>query len=162
MSSPPSSSDNPFHQKQQQYPAASTTAVPTIQTLKNQKRSVSYNTQDPSSPVSPDDIHKPHQHSSPTGKKLDPASATKMMKASLTGFLNSSEAKAEVPKRKLQNMLMNAEQNSRQARRASLSQGGGGHGHGRRLGIESGNGTRALLDPMESLRRSEEHYNGIR
>ncbi|KAL4965775.1 uncharacterized protein BDV14DRAFT_199548 [Aspergillus stella-maris] len=164
MSSPPSSSDNPFHQNHHQYPAASTTAIPTIQTLKNPKRSVSYNTQDPSSPISPDDIHNPHnQHPSPTNKKLDPAAATKMMKASLTGFLNSREAKAEVPKRKLQNMLMNTERNSRQARRASLSEGGGhGHGHRHSRSSGSGNGTRALLDPMESIRRSDEHYNGIR
>ncbi|KAL4938882.1 hypothetical protein BDV06DRAFT_199987 [Aspergillus oleicola] len=151
MSSPPSQEyDRP---KNHQYPAASTNAIPTIQTLKNPKRSVSYNTEDPA-PISPDDIYTDHQHTSPTSKKLDPAGASKMMKASLTGFLNSSEAKAEVPKRKLQNMLLNTERSSRQARRASLSEGP--HVHGSR------NGTRALLDPMESIRRSEEHYNGIR
>ncbi|KAL4793078.1 hypothetical protein BDV19DRAFT_367273 [Aspergillus venezuelensis] len=164
MSSPPFSQDNSA-QPHHQYSAASTTAIPTIQTLKNPKRSVSYNTQDSSPPISPDDIHNPHnhQHTSPTNKKLDPAAATKMMKASLTGFLNSSEAKAEVPKRKLQNMLMNTERDSRQARRASLSENGHGHRHGHRHSRSngSGNGTRALLDPMESIRRSDAHYNGL-
>ncbi|KAL4928028.1 uncharacterized protein BDV17DRAFT_265136 [Aspergillus undulatus] len=150
MSSHPGSPQNHYHH-QYQYPAASTNAVPTIQTLKDQKRSLSYNTKDPSPIASPED----QITTSPTGKKVDDASYTKMMKASLTGFLNSSEAKAEVPKRKLQNMLMDTERNSRQARRASLSEGAHGHGH------SLGRGTRSLLDPMESIRRSEQHYNGI-
>ncbi|KAL4810653.1 hypothetical protein BDV18DRAFT_155265 [Aspergillus unguis] len=89
--------------------SASTTEVPTVQTLNPSKRSISYNlASDPPSPT-----HAPTN-------KVDPAGADNMMKASLTGLLNSREVKHEARERKVQDMLMDTQRDLKAKRRASL------------------------------------------
>lgn len=73
-----------------------------------------------------------------------------MIKASLTGILNSGEVKTAAGSRKVQDMLMDTEREMREKRRRSLHES------------SPGGGVRALLDPMESIRRSGENYNGLR
>ncbi|KAL4758246.1 uncharacterized protein BDW70DRAFT_142206 [Aspergillus foveolatus] len=109
---------SPDSMKRQPQPSASTNQVPTVGSLKNFKRSVSYN------------IHKSvpeedaHAHTtSPTGWTLDEAGCNQMMKASLTGLLNCQEVKSGARERTVQNMLMNTERDLRRARRASLRTG---------------------------------------
>lgn len=66
------------------------------------------------------------------------------------GILNSGEVKTAEGSRKVQNMLLDTERELREQRRRSLHES------------SPGGGVRALLDPMESLRRSGEFYNGMR
>ncbi|KAL4995940.1 hypothetical protein BDV10DRAFT_187548 [Aspergillus recurvatus] len=106
--------------KRQPQPSASTNQVPTVGSLKNFKRSVSYHISAPT----PEE-HEPEQAhtNSPAGRKLDEAGCNQMMKASLTGLLNCEEVKNEARERTVQNMLMNTERDIRRARRASLKTG---------------------------------------
>lgn len=85
-------------------PSASQTQIPTVHSLQNTntRRSVSYNAQDP----------PPH--------KVDETDADNMMKASLTGLLNSQEVRSEARERKVQDMLMDTQKDLREKRRASL------------------------------------------
>ncbi|KAL4922622.1 hypothetical protein BDW62DRAFT_196626 [Aspergillus aurantiobrunneus] len=119
--------------------SASTTQVPTIRTLRDMKRSVSYN----AAVSTPEDRIAP-----PSGQKVDEAGCSHMLKASLTGLLNCSEVKSEARERKVQNMLMSTEKDARETRRKTRR-------------AQSERRYRALLDPMESIRRSEEYYKGI-
>ncbi|KAL4748201.1 hypothetical protein BDW72DRAFT_180911 [Aspergillus terricola var. indicus] len=116
-SSPTLSPDN---LKRQPQPSASTNQVPTVGSLKNFKRSVSYHIHT-STPE--EDAHGHAHTTSPTGRKLDEAGCSQMMKASLTGLLNCQEVKSGARERTVQNMLMNTERDLRRARRASLKTG---------------------------------------
>jgi hypothetical protein len=103
-SSPTLSPDN---LKRQPQPSASTNQVPTVGSLKNFKRSVSYNIH---TSVPEEDAHAHAHTTSPTGW-------------SLTGLLNCQEVKSGARERTVQNMLMNTERDLRRARRASLRTG---------------------------------------
>ncbi|KAI9373400.1 hypothetical protein BJX61DRAFT_541755 [Aspergillus egyptiacus] len=113
-------------------PAASSNQVPTISTLHNPhiKRSVSYN---PTSPV--DDSNSedndnntntpnspPHGAQSPTGNKIDQAGCDQMLKASLTGILNSGQVMSDARGRKVQDLLLQTERDYRRERRKSLGE----------------------------------------
>ncbi|KAL4877406.1 hypothetical protein BJY04DRAFT_198307 [Aspergillus karnatakaensis] len=113
------------------HPALSANKVPTIQSLNpSMKRSISYNISNPSSScssaldteTSPQDLKK----DSPTGSKVDQASADNMLKASLTGFLNADDIKGagagDARGRKVQELLMETQRDLRKQRRESLDQ----------------------------------------
>jgi hypothetical protein len=91
-----------------------------VGSLKNFKRSVSYNIQT-SAPE--EDAHAYAHTTSRTRWTLDEAGCNQMMKASLTGLLNCQEVKSGARERTVQNMLMNTERDLRRARRASLKTG---------------------------------------
>ncbi|BCS23733.1 uncharacterized protein APUU_40177A [Aspergillus puulaauensis] len=119
-------------------PSASANKIPTVERPRDTKRSISYN--------SPSDAPS----ISPSRQKSDQSGCGNMIKASLTGILNSGEVKTAAGSRKVQDMLMETERNLREQRRRSLHE------------ASPGGGVRALLDPMESIRRSGENYNGMR
>ncbi|KAL6232823.1 hypothetical protein BDW75DRAFT_11530 [Aspergillus navahoensis] len=132
---------SPDIEKRPPQPSASTNQVPTVGSLKNFKRSVSYNI----SASTPEEHEPDHVHSnSPTGRKLDEARCNQMMKASLTGLLNCQEVKKEARERAVQNMLMNTERDIRRARRASLKAGA----------LNTKRSANASLDLAAAFRRS--------
>ncbi|KAL4910523.1 hypothetical protein BDW74DRAFT_141368, partial [Aspergillus multicolor] len=105
-------------------PSSSTNQVPTVHSLQNFKRSISYTiAESPTAEHKHGHGHDHPQAKSPVGRKLDEAGCNQMMKASLTGLLNCQEVKNEARERKVQNMLMNTERDIRRARRASLKMG---------------------------------------
>ncbi|KAL3459793.1 hypothetical protein BJX64DRAFT_290960 [Aspergillus heterothallicus] len=99
------------------HPSASTTKIPTIQSLQTaaNKRSISYTAtpegREPSSPSSSKDK-----------TKIDPAECDQRLKASLTEMLNSGEVKSDSRGRKVQNLLMETQKDLRRQRRASLGE----------------------------------------
>ncbi|KAL3478527.1 hypothetical protein BJX99DRAFT_224267 [Aspergillus californicus] len=107
-------------------PAASANKVPTIQSLKDSsmKRSASYNTVAHGHDPTREDTTIPE---SPTAKKIDQAGCDQMLKASLTGILNSGEVKSDARGRKVQDLLMDTQKDLRKQRRLSL---GGQRGKG--------------------------------
>ncbi|KAL5044845.1 hypothetical protein BDW71DRAFT_185455, partial [Aspergillus fruticulosus] len=118
-SSNPSSTLSPDVQKRLPQPSASTNQVPTVGSLRNFKRSVSYHI----SASTPEEHEPESEHAnttSPTGRKVDETGCNQMMKASLTGLLNCQEVKNGARERKVQNMLLNTERDIRRARRHSL------------------------------------------
>ncbi|KAL4813008.1 hypothetical protein BDW67DRAFT_169125 [Aspergillus spinulosporus] len=117
ISSPTRSPDS---LKRQPQPSASTNQIPTVGSLKDFKRSVSYNIH---TATPEEDSHRHAHTSSPTRWRLDEAGCNHMMKASLTGLLNCQEVKNGARERTVQNMLMNTERDLRRARRASLKAG---------------------------------------
>ncbi|KAL2787912.1 hypothetical protein BJX66DRAFT_340767 [Aspergillus keveii] len=99
-------------QKQPPKPAASANKVPTIQSLKATKRSISYNATPEERAVSPTDEKR----------TVDQAGCDQMLKASLTGLLNSGEVKTDARGRKVQNLLMETQKDLRRQRRQSLGE----------------------------------------
>ncbi|KAJ0417944.1 hypothetical protein BJY00DRAFT_315341 [Aspergillus carlsbadensis] len=94
-------------------PTASANKVPTIQSLKATKRSVSSNATPEEHAVSRSDDKK---------KTIDQAGCDQMLKASLTGILNSGEVKSDARGRKVQNLLMETQKDLRRQRRESLGE----------------------------------------
>ncbi|KAL2822431.1 hypothetical protein BJX63DRAFT_376492 [Aspergillus granulosus] len=96
----------------QRRPAASANKVPTIQSLRGIKRSVSYSA-----------VHE-ERTTSPTEEKIkiDQAEYDQMLKASLTGMLNWGGVKSDARGRKVQDLLMETQKDLRKQRRKSLEE----------------------------------------
>ncbi|KAL2871208.1 uncharacterized protein BJX67DRAFT_343800 [Aspergillus lucknowensis] len=87
---------------------ASASNIPTIQNLKHEKRSISYNATPEERTVSPE-----------PDNRVDQAGCDQLLKASLMGILNSGEVKSDGRGRKVQNLLMETEKDWRKQRRQS-------------------------------------------
>ncbi|KAL2847515.1 hypothetical protein BJY01DRAFT_164832 [Aspergillus pseudoustus] len=109
---------------QQKHSAASASKVPTIQSLKETRRTISYNAtpeERDSGTSSPTSATSSRRGSGDKGK-IDQAGCDQMLKASLTGILNSGEVKSDSRGRKVQELLMETQKDLRKQRRASLGE----------------------------------------